>query len=184
MTEFPIDTFEGPQQITSVSHTFSALGTALMLFTLFGVACVLAILLTAVFVSQRWMESVPRVLRYVSFLVVIGGLFFVGVFMNAVSYAPDFVTYLQILVFVPLGVTGLYLYIIHGLSVLDTVVAAGLAWSMPFLVGFIGLVGAGRVLEQLDVNWALSAVWVLISVLGTLQFSKSVSRWLASPNVT
>lgn len=155
-----------------------------MFFTLLGVACVLAILLTAVFVSQRWMESIPGVLRYVSFLVVIGVLFFVGGFMNAVSNAPDFVTGLQIVVFVPLGVTGLYLYIIHGLSVVDTVVAAGLAWSMPFLIGFIGLMGVGPVLEQLDVNWALSAVWVLITVLGTLQLSKSVSRWLASPNAT
>lgn len=108
-----------------------------------------------------------------------------GVSMSVVfNDAPDFVTDLQIVVFVPLGVTGLYLYIIHGLSILDTVVAAGLAWSMPFLIGSIGLVGVGRVLEQLDVNWALSAVWVLITVLGTLQLSKSVSRWLASPNVT
>lgn len=153
-------------------------------------AGVLGLFLAGGVVSGRRTGAFPRILRYLLVAVVVGvilvaGFAVVALYDEAVTLATVFFGS----VFVPLGAVSIYLHRLAELSRLDTLVTAGIAWSIPFLIGlavtFGGLVVVTDLLDlapaesqQLGLPWIATAVGAVVVVLGTLLLGKQVNRVL------
>lgn len=159
----------------------------MLLAVLAGLAALLTLSLAGVFVFQRRTEAVPRVLRYLSVALLAGVMLVAGFAVLALydEAAPLAVVFVAI-VFVPLGAVGMYLHRTTELLRLDTLVTAGLAWSIPFLIGLTVTFGGLNVItsvfdlapaesKQLGLHWIATAVGAVVAVLGTLWLGKHVS---------
>lgn len=159
---------------------------------LLAVLSVLAVLLSfsvmGVFVFNRRIGTVPRALRNLS-VVLLLAVFLVTGFAVAALYdeATTLAVVFFAIVFVPLGVVGIYLHQTTDSPLLDTLATAGLAWSIPFLFGVIVIVGGLNILtgmfdvapaesRRLGLHWIATAVGAGVVVSGTIWLSTPISR--------
>lgn len=162
----------------------------MLLAVLSGMAGLLGLSLAGVVVSRRRTGTVPSSLRYLPGAVVVGVILVAGF---AVAALFDEVATLAAVFFatvlVPLGVVGIYLHRVTELPRRDTVATAGLAWSIPFLIGLAVTFGAPNVInrvfdlapaesQQLGLYWMSTALGAIVVVLGALRLGKHVSKSL------
>jgi len=117
----------------------------MLLAVLSGMAGLLGLFLAGAIVSRRRTGTVPRILRYLSVAGVLGvilvaGFAVVALYDEAVTLATVFLG----IVFVPLDAVGIYLHRKAELAGLDALATAGLAWSIPFLIGLAVTFGPHR----------------------------------------
>lgn len=167
-------------------------GGLMLLAVLSGMAGLLGLSLAGVVVSRRRTGTFPRILRYLSAAVLFGVILVAGFAVLALyDETATLAAVFLAIVLVPLGAVGIYLHRMTELSRLDILATAGLAWSIPFLIGlavtFGGLIVVTNVFDlapaesqQLGLHWIVTAVGAVVVVLGSLLLGKQVSRSLYS----
>lgn len=170
----------------------AAFGGLLLLAVLSGLAGLLSLSLAGVIVFRRRTGTVPDMLRYLSVAVVLGVLLVTGFAVVAlVDEAATLAAVFFAIGLVPLGAGGIYLHRVTEGSRLDTVATAGLAWSIPFLIGLAVTFGVPTVFtsvfdlapaeaQQLGLYWIATALGAIVVVFGTLRLGKPVSDSLSS----
>lgn len=168
----------------------AAFGGMMLLAVVTGMALFLSLSLLGILLSRRRGRGVPRILRYLSIVVVIG-VILTGSFsvIALVDEAAPLATVFLAIVFVPLGAVGLYLRLVTNLPRLDTVLTMGVAWGLPFLVGLpltfglpilinraLGLAPAES--RHLGVYWIAPVVGAIVVVLGSLGLARQVRKSL------
>lgn len=173
----------------------AAFGGLMLLAVLSGMAGLLGLCLVGVVVSKRRTETVPNILRYLSVAVVLGvilvaGFAVVALFDEAATLATVFLA----IVLVPLGTVGIYLHRATELPRLDIVATAGLAWSIPFLIGLAVTFGIPNVInrvfdlapaesQQLGLYWIATALGAIVVVFAALRLGKYVSKSVYSVTI-
>lgn len=158
----------------------ASFGGLMLLVVLSVMAGLLGLIEVGVVVSQRRSERVLTSLRYLSIALVLGvllvaGFAVVALFDEAVLLAAVFFA----IVIVPLAVVGLYLTRTAELPSVDTVATAGLAWSIPFLIGLVITFGTPTLVnsvfglttgesQRLGVYWGATALGAIVVVFGAL----------------
>lgn len=166
----------------------AAFGGLLLIAMLAGLATLLALTLGGVVVVQRRTGTVPRWLRYLPVVLLAGvvavaGFGVLALYDEAATLAAVFVA----IVFVPLGGVGVALHRRPDLSRLDVLATAGLAWSLPFLLGlgvtFGSLAVVTSVFElapaqsrRLGLPWGATAVGGGVVLFSALWLSTYVSK--------
>jgi len=164
----------------------------LLLAVLLGLAAVLTLTLVGVVGFRRRTGTIPHLLKYVS-IAVLGGVLLVAGFGVLAMYdeAVRLAVLFLAIVFVPLAAVGLYLHRTTKLTRLDTLVATGLAWSLPFVIGVgvtFGLtIGASSIFDlapaesqRLRVVWIAMIAGGAVVVLGSVLLGKHVSQSLSA----
>lgn len=163
-------------------------GGLMLLAVLSALAVLLSLSVMGVFVFKRRMGTVPQALRYLSVVFLVAVILVTG-FAVAALYdeAATLAVVFFAIVFVPLGVVGIYLHQTTDSPLLDTLATAGLAWSIPFLIGVIATFGGLNILtdmfdvapaesRQLGFHWIATAVGAGVVVIGTTWLSTPISR--------
>lgn len=155
---------------------------------LLGLAVFLAVCLAGVFVSRRRTGSVHGLLRYVSIallglVIVVAGFGVVALYDEAPPLAVLFVA----IVLIPIAAVGGYLHLTTELAPIDTLATAGVAWSLPFVVGVadtVGLTtGLGSVLDLPPAGTGRRGlVWIATAIGGFVVVTGSIllGRWISS----
>lgn len=171
----------------------AAFGGLLLVAVLSGLAGLLGLVFAGALVARKRLGTVPRRVWSLSGALVLGVILVAGFAVVAlVDEAPILAVVFFGTVFVPLGAVGIYLSRVPEVPPHETVGAAGLAWSLPFLVGgavtfglpiVINSVGgpAPAAARQLGVYWLATALGASVVVLGALRLSKYISQTLYSP---
>jgi len=159
-----------------------------LLAILLGLAAVLTIALAGVVVLRRWIGTVPQLLKYVS-IAVLGGVLVVAGFGVLAMYdeAVLLAVLFLVIVFVPLTAVGIYLHQTTELTRVDVLVTAGLAWSLPFVIGvgvtFALTIGISSTLDlapaesqRLWVVWIAMLVGGAVIVIGSVLLGKYLSQ--------
>lgn len=163
-----------------------------LLAVLLGLAGLLASCLAGVFVSRRRTGSVPGRLRSVSAallggVIVVAGFGVVALYDEALPLAVLF----AVIVLLPLAAVGGYLRRTTDLTPIDILATAGVAWSLPFVVGVgvtFGLTtGLGSALEvppagarRRALVWIGTTVGGLVVGAGSMLVGRSVSTTLSA----
>lgn len=131
------------QSPTPVPDHGSEWGLLLLFLWLYGVVCLVGAGTVVAVLADRLGRDVSRVLQYLVVAVLLGALALSGftIAVGARAGRYDVVTLLLLLVFLPLA---LVVRRHHGTSAgrLAVLARAGMAWSLPFLVGF-GVIALG-----------------------------------------
>lgn len=173
---------------TSMSNGLGASFGGLMLLAVLSVmAGLLGLFGAGVIVSRSRSKRVASRLRYPSVALVLGvvlvaGFAVVALFDEAALLAAVFVA----IVIVPLGAVGFYLNRLTESPTVDIIATAGVAWSIPFLIGLVVTFGTPNVInsvfdlspgesQQLGVYWGATALGAIVVMSGTLWLVKHVS---------
>lgn len=159
-----------------------------LLAVLLGLAVLLAACLAGVFVFHRQRGSVPDLLSYVS-VALLGAVMVVAGFGVVALYdeAPPLAVLFVAIVFLPIAAVGGFLRLRTELRPIDTLATAGVAWSLPFVVGVavtFGLTtGLGSALDvppagaqRRALVWVATAMGGLVVGTGSILLGRSVSR--------
>ncbi|WP_254861368.1 hypothetical protein [Natronomonas gomsonensis] len=159
-----------------------------LLAILLGLAAVLTLALVGVVEFRRRIGTVPQLLKYVS-IAVLGGVLVVAGFGVLAMYdeAVLLAVLFLVIVFVPLTVVGIYLHQTIELTRVDVLVTAGLAWSLPFVIGVgvtFGLtIGVSSTFDlapaesqRLGVVWIAMFVGGAVIVIGSVLLGKYLSQ--------
>lgn len=163
-----------------------------LLAVLLGLAALLALCLVGVFASRRRTDRDPRSITFLS-VAVLGVVIVVAGFGVAALYdeAPPLAVLLLAVVFLPLTAVGAYVRLTTDLQPTDTLATAGVAWSLPFVVGTavtFGLsIGLGSVLELPPADpqrralvWIATTVGAVVVVTGSIILARTVSKSLSA----
>lgn len=167
-----------------------------LLAVLLGLAVLLAACLAGVFVSHWRTGAVPPLLRYVSAALLCGVIVVAGFGVVALSdEAPPLAVLFVAIVLLPVAAVSGYLRLTTELPHVDTLATAGVAWSLPFVVGVVvtfGLSsGLGSVLEAPPAGsqrralvWIATAVGAVVVVTGSIILARTVSRPLSAADLS
>lgn len=159
-----------------------------LLAVLLGLAVLLVVTLVGVFLYGRRAEPVPRLLPYLSVVVLVGVILIAGFGVVALydEALPLAVLFLAI-VLVPLAAVGGAVQLTTDLGPIDALATTGLAWSLPFIVGVavtagltiglgsaLGLPPAGS--RQQTLVWLATAVGGIVVVAGSILLARNVGR--------
>jgi hypothetical protein len=163
-----------------------------LLAILLGLAAVLTLTLVGVVGFRRRIGTVPQLLKYVS-IAVLGGVLVVAGFGVLAMYdeAVLLAVLFLVIVFVPLTVVGIYLHQTIELTRVDVLVTAGLAWSLPFVIGVgvtFGLtIGVSSTFDlapaesqRLGMVWIAMLVGGAVIVIGSVFLGKYLSQLFPS----
>jgi hypothetical protein len=141
---------------------------------------------------RRRIGTVPQLLKYVS-IAVLGGVLVVAGFGVLAMYdeAVLLAVLFLVIVFVPLTVVGIYLHQTIELTRVDVLVTAGLAWSLPFVIGVgvtFGLtIGVSSTFDlapaesqRLGMVWIAMLVGGAVIVIGSVFLGKYLSQLFPS----
>lgn len=174
----------------------AAFGGLLLLAVLSAMAGLLGLSLAGALVFRRRTGAVPGSLRYLSAAVVPGvvlvaGFGVVALFDEAATLASVFLAS----VLVPLGMIGGHLHRMSELSRVDTIATAGIAWSIPFLLGLVVTFGLpvtiNRVFalapaesRELGLYWLATGLGALVVVTGALRLGSYLRTWISAPGLS
>lgn len=163
-----------------------------LLSVLLGLAALLALCLFAVFVSRRLTDPVPRSITVLSVAVLGVVIAVAGFGVVALSdEAPRLAVLFGAIVLLPLTAVVASVHLTTDLPPTDTLATAGLAWSLPFVVGVVvtfGLSsGLGSVLglppagpQRRALVWIATAVGAAVVVTGSIVLARPVSGFLSA----